>query len=241
MLLCTASLFAQEKKGNDFSSLLINITYAGQLPGGDLANEYTENLSAGTGIQYLTKKKWLLGVEANYMFGGNLKQDILANMRTEEGEVINGDQGFAVVFLEKRGFYAGLLAGKIIPVSKKNPNSGIRLTAGAGILQHKIRIQDRTGGLPQLAGEYLKGYDRLTNGFALSEFIGYQHISENLLVNFIAGFEFTQGFTKNRRSWDFTTNQSLNEPRLDLLNGFKVGWVLSINSSSSYSADDIFY
>ena len=126
-------------------------------------------------------------------------------------------------------------------MSKKHPKSGIRLTASTGVLQHKIRIEDRTGGLIQLQGEYLKGYDRLTNGLAFTEFIGYQHISNSGLVNFMAGFELTQGFTKNRRSWDYLEMKRLDEQRFDLLNGFRVGWVLTLGGKSGYDADDILY
>ena len=110
----------------------------------------------------------------------------------------------------------------------------------AGVLQHKIRIEDRTGGLPQLVGDYKKGYDRMTNGLALTEFIGYQHFSNDGRINFYVGFEFTQGFTKNRRSWDFLTQQRMDNNRLDLLNGLRIGWTLPI-LGDSYDADDIFY
>jgi hypothetical protein len=231
------SAIAQNSKG----ALVVNLSYAAQLPGGDLADDFTTNLNIGLGVQYITKDKWIFGTEASAMFGGDLKQDVLANMRTEEGEIINDNQSFAIVFLEGRGFYGGVLGGKLINVVKKYPNSGIRLTGGVGVLQHKIRIQDRTGGLTQLQGEYLKGYDRLTNGLAFTEFIGYQHVSNNNLINFIAGFELTQGFTKNRRSWDYLEMKRLDEPRIDLLNGLRVGWVLTLGGKSGYDADEIFY
>jgi hypothetical protein len=237
-------LFIFTKFGNAQNSkglLTINITYAGQLAGGDLKDDFTNNLNIGGGIQYMSKNNWIFGIEANTMFGSKLRKDVLANMRTAEGEIINGDQTFAIVFLEGRGFYGGLLAGKLINVSKKSPKSGIRLTASTGMLQHKIRIEDRTGGLTQLRGEYVKGYDRLTNGLAFTEFIGYQYISNNGLVNLMAGFELTQGFTKNRRSWDYLEMKRLDKSRVDLLNGFRVGWVLTIGGKSGYDADDILY
>lgn len=237
LMIAVASGNAQNSTG----ALAVSLTYAGQLSGGDMAEDFTNNLNFGGGLHYMTKNNWIFGLDINTMFGANLKKDVLANMRTEEGEIINGDQTFAIVFLEGRGFYSGALGGKLINVSKKYPNSGIRLTAGVGVLQHKIRIQDRTGGLTQLQGDYLKGYDRLTNGLAFSEFIGYQHVSNNGYINLIAGFELIQGFTKNRRSWDYLEMRRLDEPRLDLLNGFRVGWVLTLGGKSGYDADEIFY
>ncbi len=222
-------------------SFMLNITYAAHLMGGDIQEDFSPMLNVGLGLQYITKKRWIFGLEGNVMFGGNLKQDVLANMRTAEGEIVNGDQTFAIVFLEGRGFYIGALGGKVFPVTEKYPNSGIRISTSIGMLQHKIRIEDRTGGLPQLSGDYLKGYDRLTYGLAFTEFIGYQHVSKNNLLKVMAGFELTQGFTKNRRSWDFATAQRLDQARLDLLNGFRIGWILTFGGGGGYDADDIFY
>lgn len=229
---------AQEEKA--YTATLINFNYGLQLPGGDLVNDFSANFNFGGGVQYLTKDKWILGATTYFIFGNDPKIDVLANLRTAEGEIVNQDRTFAIVFMEQRGYFLGLTGGKIIPISKKNPNSGIKITLSAGVLQHKIRIEDRTGDLPQLAGEYIKGYDRLTNGFALTEFIGYQHLSNNGRINFFAGLEFTQGFTQNRRSWDYHTQQKLDTNRFDLLSGLKVGWTLPL-VGDTYDADDIFY
>jgi hypothetical protein len=109
-----------------------------------------------------------------------------------------------------------------------------------GLFQHKIRIQDD----PQvvvssLAGDYKKGYDRLTNGLAITEFIGYQHFAKNRLINFYAGIELTQGFTQNRRDYNFDTFERDDAKRFDGLVGFKLGWVLPFYLSDN--PDEIFY
>ncbi len=234
--------FTQKKEGKkSFNATTVNISYAMQLPAADLANDFSWNFNFGAGVQYLTKSKWLFGGEAGFMFGNSPNVDVLANLRTVDGEIIAEDKSYGFVLMEGRGFHAGLLVGKIIPFRKKYPHSGIRITVSGGILQHKIRIDDKSGLIPQLAGEYVKGYDRLTYGFSLTEFIGYQHFSNNKRINFFAGFEFTQGFTQNRRSWDYLTQSKLDNNRLDLLNGIRVGWVLPIFHSDSYNAEEIFY
>lgn len=217
----------------------INLSYAGQLPGGDLRNDFNYNFNIGFGAQYLSSNRWLLGVTSGFIFGADPQTDVLAHLRTAEGEVISEERSFAVVLQEGRGFTMGLLVGKLFPL-RKDQTSGIRLTLSPGVMQHRIRIEDRSGGLPQLAGDYAKGYDRLTNGFSLTEFIGYQHFGEDGLINFFAGLEFTQGWTRNRRSWDYYTNSALDAPRFDMLLGVRVGWSLVL-VHDSYDADQIFY
>jgi hypothetical protein len=80
--------------------------------------------------------------------------------------------------------------------------------------------------VPQLTGNYKKGYDRLTNGLAINEFIGYQMLSTNKRVNFYFGFEFTQGFTQSRRDFDFDTRSADTQKRFDSLMGIRAGWIL---------------
>ena len=133
----------------------------------------------------------------------------------------------------------GALIGKLFSLSDVNPRSGIRFTISSGLLQHKIRIQDDpVRDVPQLSTEYRKGYDRLTNGLTFNEFIGYQMLSRNRRINFYAGLEFTQAFTKSRRDFNFDTMTAETENRVDLLYGFRVGWVLPFYFGN---AGDIYY
>lgn len=237
-LLLGSSFFVQAQNAG-MKATTVNLSYAGQLPGGDLGQDFNYNFNIGFGAQYLTSNRWLLGATTGFLFGADPKTDVLANMRTAEGEVISEERSFAVVLQEGRGFNMGLTIGKIFPF-QKGQTSGLRVTLSPGVLQHRIRIEDRSGGLPQLAGDYAKGYDRLTNGFSLTEFIGYQHFGEDGLINFFAGLEFTQGWTRNRRSWDYYTNSALDAPRFDMLLGIRVGWSLVL-VHDSYDADQIFY
>ena len=79
---------------------------------------------------------------------------------------------------------------------------------------------------PQVLDDYRKGYDRLTNGLSVSEFVGWQNFGDKSAYHFMIGFEFTQAWTKNRRTWDYATNTKLDNPRLDLLYTFKVAWFI---------------
>jgi hypothetical protein len=106
-------------------------------------------------------------------------------------------------------------------------------------LQHKIKIQDESKSVSQLTGDYKKGYDRLSNGLAMTGFIGYQHLDPKKRINFITGFDLTMGFTQNRRDFNFDTMTKDERKRKDFLVGFKVGWILPI--STGENPEEIFY
>ena len=234
-LLCFLPLFLWGQKRSEYTlnrgnALLFSLSYAGHKPGGDLANRFGNNFSFGTGAGLITNKgNWLVGLDFAYLFGGEVKEDVVASLRTPDGYIIGNDRGYANIELRERGFYAGGYIGKLISIGLPNPRSGIRVTLGAGLLQHKIRIQDDPlSGVPQLSGDYKKGYDRLSNGLAFSEFIGYQVMSMDKRVNFYAGLEFTQGMTMSRRDFNFDTRTKDETERKDLLFGIRVGWVIPL-------------
>ena len=109
-----------------------------------------------------------------------------------------------------------------------NKNSGLLLMGGLGFLQHRIRIENLDNRVPNLNDDYVKGYDRLSNGFAAHQFIGYMHLSNSRRLNFYVGFELNQAWTQNRRGYNFDKQQVDKEKRLDLLYGIKVGWILPL-------------
>lgn len=213
------------------SGILVQIDYGVEFPSGILAERFGNGFSIGLSPVYMTKKQWLFGVESKYFFGGDVKEDVVSNLRTSEGFLITQDKNIGSVSLNQRSFFLGGSIGKIIPLAKDN-RSGIRISANAGFFQHRIRIEDG-GSLPQLGGNYRLGYDRLTYGLGLTEFIGYQYLSRNRLINFYAGFEFTQGFTQNRRTVNYDTGIAETAPRQDFLWGFQIGWILPIYNSKS--------
>ena len=179
------------------------------------------------GGSFLYKSAGNITMEANYgfFFGNIVKEDsVLASLRTANGDIIGRDGGPADVFLYQRGFVASARIGKIFPIIGPNPNSGIHLAIGGGVLQHKIKIIEVAEQVPQLLGEYKKGYDRLTYGFTLSQSIGYQHFSNYRLLNFYVGAEIYEGFTQNRRSINFDTKASEPTQRIDILANLVIRW-----------------
>lgn len=208
-------------------------TYSAQQPGGDLAEKFGFSSDIGAGLGIKTRSNWMWAVEATYIFGNNIKDDPLLSISNVDGTItdIYGEE--ASIQLWQRGMHLKITLGKIIPIFNTNSNSGLYLKGSIGFLQHKTWIENRNNNTPQIQDDYQQGYDRLCNGLALSQFIGWQNWSELKGFNFFAGFEFTQGFTQNRRTWDFPTNQNISEERIDLIYALKVGWYIPFKRKQS--------
>ncbi len=217
----------EEENGKKlFTPTLINVTFGFDLPAGDLSKRFGSNSTVGINVEQMFGI-FSAGVESFVIFGRSVNEDPLSIIRTPEGALIGENREFVEVGLGQFGWYVGGYTAVTIPIIEKNPHSGIRFALGAGLLQHKIKI-DEASPVPQLTPEYKKGYDRLTNGLALKQFLGYRHFSKNKLVNFIVGFEFKEGFTKSRRDFDFSTMQVDTKNRFDMYYGLKIGWTLPI-------------
>ncbi|NNC84324.1 MAG: hypothetical protein HKN79_12170, partial [Flavobacteriales bacterium] len=169
-----------------------------QAPIGDMADRFGGSASMGAAYRYKTKSNWQFGVEGHFIFGNNVKEPVAAGLLTSEGFVIDQLGGFTELLILERGMTLVGSVGKIVPAFGPNPNSGFVFRVGSGLLQHKIRLETRNNDVPQLEGEYLKGYDRLSNGLTLHQFIGYQFLSNKRLVNFSLGIEGYQAFTQSR-------------------------------------------
>ncbi|MCF8331809.1 MAG: hypothetical protein K9H84_05100 [Bacteroidales bacterium] len=214
---------------------MIQIDFGFQKPGNDLANRYGVNTTAGISFMYKTQNNWLLGANFSYIFSENVlnKDQILSNISTSNGQIIDGNGMFTTVKYHERGFYTHLSAGKLFPVLGPNDNSGLFFTGGVGLLQHKTLIQNPENKAPQISHEYVKGYDRLTNGLAISELIGYKHLGNNKLLSFYVGFEMIQAWTKSRRDYNFNTMQKDTKDRFDTLFGIRFGWIIPLYGKSS--------
>ncbi|MCA6364559.1 MAG: hypothetical protein IM638_16115 [Bacteroidetes bacterium] len=226
----SAAQAQQNVKDSTVSCVGFGFSYAAQMPGGDLALRFGNNSSAGASFWGKTKKNYWFGMQWGYMFGQNLRETgILDSIATSDGLVINKEGKYSDVQLYQRGFTLSISAGKIFPKAfGLNKNSGLMLTGGVGYIQHRIRIIDNGSLTPPLSDQYLKGYDRLTGGFLTQEFLGYWFQGRKKRVNFFAGIECMQGFTRSMRSWDYDLMRPDTQQRVDLLWGIRVGWNIPI-------------
>lgn len=236
----TSKTFAQVNvKDSAVFVPLLPFYYSAQLPAGDMEDRFGFSSSVGTGVTIKTRENWLLGVEGCFIFGSKIFDTTLfKNITTSDGFIINNDGSPATVNTYERGFNVSAHVGRVFSIWSPNRNCGPYITLGVGLLQHKIKIQTKGGVIPQLTKEYIKGYDKLTNGISFNEFLGYMFLGNKRRVNFFAGFEFTQAFTKSRRSYDFDLMKKDNTQRLDMLYGFRAGWILPIYKKR---ATDFYY
>jgi len=214
------------------AATLVKINYGFYYAGADLANRYGNHAVVGLACHRKTPEGLSYGLNANVIFGSNVDAfHIIDDLVNKDGFITGTDGLQADISILMRGIKTGLTVGKTINVLSNNPNSGILIEAGLGYLQHKIRYEDIQNTVPQFDGEYVKVYDRLTSGIYLEQFIGYQYLDKRRLINFYAGLNIIEGFTKNRRTVNFNTVE-VEGNRLDISAGFKVGWIIPFYSKS---------
>lgn len=230
ILAWAAPLYAQSGIQDTSITLVpLTISYAYQLPSGDIAQRFGANSNLGFSASVKFKSNYSLGVEGGYMFGDKVQdRSVLREMTTSNGQVVNQDGDPATILFFERGYTVMAFAGKLIPVAGPNPNSGILLKLGAGYMAHKVLIQHQNDVLPALEGDYLKGYDRLSAGPVGMFFAGYQHLGNKRFVNFLVGFEVQVAFTKSMRPYNFATGRADDDTHVDGLNGLRFGWTFPI-------------
>ncbi len=219
---------AQVNPKDSLSFSMFYPAYSMDLPGADMKQRFGLSNTIGAGYSFLFKNRWTLSAEGNYVFGHNLKDygNILSNISTKGGQIIDQNGVFANLAITERGYTFWIKLGKLIPMAGPNPNSGLMISAGGGMLQHKYRIENSDNAAQQLRGDYKKGYDHMCNGPGITEFIGYQYIGNDKKINFFAGFEFVQAWTRSRRAYYFNEMIVPDEKRFDMLSGIKIGWIV---------------
>lgn len=236
----TIGLQGQSTEQNGGDILGFHFSVGANLPGGDLADRFGISSQFGLMADYkFDKGEWFSGVNFNYYYGSQVHEDVLSTLRTEQGFIIGINSEIASVFLRQRGYYFGILCGKVFHYKDPNYRSGIRLGLGAGIMRHWVRLLDDTNSVPQIKNEYKAGYDRLTGGIQIQENIAYQIMSNNHRLNFILGFEFSQGFTKSMRDIQFDSGETEFQGRLDLRYALTFTWTLPFYLNQDPS--DIYY
>lgn len=216
------------------AATLFTTDYAFVFPAADMSKRFGSFSMIGGSILRKTNRNLLWGLQGHFLFGNKLKEDSLAiNLVNSDGYITGADGLPANVNFSMRGFLLTFKVGKIFALNpQKNPNSGLFILGGVGLLQHKIHIEDRSKAVPQLSGKYKQGYDRLSKGPALSQSIGFINLDRQRLLNFFIALEMTQAFTKNSRALNFDTQTLEDKTRIDLLFGLRLGWILPIYSHS---------
>jgi len=232
-------LFGTPKK-EPKKGFLISLNGNFDIPGGDMSKRFGLSYRVGPALHYKTKSNWLIGAKADFILGNQIKEEgFLDNLRTEKDEFLTRDGYSSPLETYQRGYMVALQAGRIINFSKTNPDNGLLLLTSAGFIQHKIHIVTRNAGdIPQLSGDYKKGYDRLANGVFLEQYIGYAFFSPNGLINFNIGLDVMGAYTQGRRDYWFDVQKAGTDKRFDLLFGVRGGWFIPIFKRKS---EEIFF
>jgi len=238
VLFISSTAFSQVSRTIDslMTIPLIQGTYAFNLPGGDLKDRFGFNHEIGAGFHIKTKKGWLFGVEGGLIFGNQVKGDTanIEPIRDEQNRILGSTEGnayFTDYDILQRGLKLPVFKfGKLFHKNwlKGSKNSGPFITAGIGYWQYKLKIHDVDNSIQQLKEDYGKGYDHLTGGLMTTQSVGYLYLDKHKLLNISLSFEFSQGYTKNLRSWNMSTLGPINEDRLDLNYGLKLSWYFPI-------------
>lgn len=224
------SSFSQRNmKDSSRNNVLLGFNYKFNLVSGDITKLWGFNHEIGISIDNKFKNNLTLGISAGFIFGNQFKDTtIFKSVVNEFGTVTSFNGSPSQVLFLMRGMTANVNAGYVFNQLGNNPNSGLWIDVGLGMLMHKIRIESIYDDVPQLEGEYRKGYDRLHMGFQSREFIGYLYQGDTRFLNFYAGFEFIQGFTENQRNYNFDLEGPDPGLKTDFLWGAKFGWLIPI-------------
>ena len=223
-LVFSTLLYSQDEVQNGFLGLGVN--YGLDVPIGELSDRFGYNFHASLSADFFNSKlNGFWGIEGQVQFGDQVKEDVVAPLRTEQGVILGFNEGPTEIFLRRRGTYIGAyLSKRIVPIGEGS--SGLSLGFGAGIWQHHIRIQDENNNATHFNGDYEKGYDRNTRGPAIKQMLTYQFVSNK--SNFVLGVSLMEGFTKSIRKVNFDTGLAQGDSRLDLLFSFELKWILPI-------------
>ena len=219
----------QEIQDSAYTIPMITVSYAYQFTASDMASRFGPNSNIGGSFAIKTKSNWYYGFNGSFIFGGKVNEpNLLSAIQTSDGTVIDNEGILTDVYLGERGSSFFLIGGRLINKFTPNKNSGILVYAGFGMLQHKISIKFQ-GNVPSLTDEHKKGYDRFSVGHAANGFVGYLFLSKNRLLNFFGGFDYTVGWTKNWRKYNYDTQKLDEGTHTNVLYGVRVGWIIRLN------------
>lgn len=240
MIFWTGEITAQTHAMNEVNTLSFSASFAYVFPVGTLSDRFGSGYQVAGLVEWMNwPGNWIMGLEGRYGYGADVRENVLAFLQDQDGTIVGRDLSLSNVFLSARLMTIGLYGGKLHRLSNENARSGIRWTIGLAHLRHWIKVNDEMRSLPQIEGDYGKGYDRLTAGYALTQFIGYQHVSLDRRLNIMVGFDLMEGLTRSQRDYDFQLQKGDKSTRMDMTIGFKAG--IAVGLYSGYQAGDIYY
>ena len=230
-------LFGTKTEVKTRQGFILNGNISGDAPFADMAKRFGYDYRMGASVTYKTLKNWIFGVKFEFLLGNKIKDDsLMINVRDKYSgdfngkvvEMLNVDGLRVGVPVYERGYLTGVQGGRIFALNKARPDNGIMILTTLGFIQHKVDIYNRDKDVPSIQGAYLKGYDRLTNGWFAEQYAGYNFFSKNGLLNFNLGVDAVFGFTQGRRDYQYDLMRADNAKRTDIMIGLRGGWMIPI-------------
>lgn len=232
VLFCSILSFGQRNlKDESIFTPIFGLNYKANFSQNTMSERWGFFNSIGGDVDFKLKNNLTFGIDGAFLFGNSLKDSsIFDNVINSYGTITpqSGASGNNIVFFYLRGLNVNATIGYVFNKLGHNPNSGLWINAGVGFIAHKIRIESIYDDVVNLEGDIRKGYDHLTMGVNTKQFIGYLYQHDSRFLNFYAGLEFVQGFTRNARNYNFDTKSPENDLRFDFYNSIKVGWMIPI-------------
>ncbi|MDR1112843.1 MAG: hypothetical protein LBL18_03680, partial [Bacteroidales bacterium] len=208
--------------------VMIGANFSTLFPFGMMRDTFKLNLNLGGLLMVKTKTNWTFDLNFNYFFASDVRHPntVLSNLVDENGIILDGNGLQSTIYMEGRFWHIGAGFGKIIPFDRWR-NSGLWLHCDFGYFEHKIRIKEPDDAVPQILGDYLKGYDQKSGGFSMSQFVGYLFMRRNRVGNFYIGIEVYEMWTKPLRNYIFNVGHTNNiKPAFSCMVGGKLGWFI---------------
>lgn len=222
--------FSQAPGRDSLNAWLIEagISYIGTA--GELGDRINSGSSAGIGVAYKTKKNWIWGVEASYLYSNNVAdpEQVVSGFKAGSQRILNTVGNLANITIDQRGFEAYAIVRKTLPWLNTNPNSGLQAGFGAGATTFWYNVTSSDQTVPQIQDEYDKGYDRLSAGLALKQAISYHYLSPKRTINFRISLVLAQSFTEDLRGYNYSTAQKISGNQFSFTYGLKAHWILPI-------------
>jgi hypothetical protein len=199
------------------------------LSGGDWAQRFPYYTSMQLGATYQPVSNWMLGFEYEPLLGSAVNTEgIFDGINGDSGDLIDMFGFPAVVRAYQRGYNLRLWMGRAHDFKEKGTATWSWYgQLGLGHSQHYIRYQFDEGQLPQLSGEYLAGYDRLSSGLQVSQRLGLQYYN-NEAISFQLAFTAHQAFTQSLRPWNYASNSADQGTKTDLAFGLHGAIIIPI-------------
>jgi hypothetical protein len=215
--------------------LYIRFGYGSQwtLPS-DISKRYGQHGTLSLGINVI-KHQWETGPSISVLFGTHVREDVLAPLRSADGELIGSDHQLAEVDLSMRGMMIGW---SILRKMKISDQSYFIIGLQPVWLSHWIRFQNPGDSFEPIQGDYRYGYDRLSSGLALEESLSYRFQSNNRLLHFEVVLTAMQGKSHLRRNLQLD-NPLVEKTSASSFIGLQARWLIPIFPAKQ--AEHIYY